>query len=231
MKDIAIIMCTWKRIENFNKTLNMLSNQTEKEFDFFVWNNNINIIDELNKIKDEYKDKFIFNLKHSDKNVGGFGRYLLAKELDEKYTKIIFIDDDQTFLSNMVFRFIAEFQSNAIKSRWAFRFNSLSYYDRYRVMMPNLNVHYCGTGGMILPASVFKCEELFKIPSEYQFVEDLWLCFIANHYLGFNLKSLKSDFINQNIDGKDQSTIDFLTVKDKLLKYLVNERQWKILTT
>ena len=33
MNDLAVIMCTWKRIENFRKTLEMLINQDEKDFD------------------------------------------------------------------------------------------------------------------------------------------------------------------------------------------------------
>ncbi len=37
---IAIIMCTWKRFYWFEQTLELLENQSFKDFDFYIFNNN-----------------------------------------------------------------------------------------------------------------------------------------------------------------------------------------------
>jgi hypothetical protein len=226
---VAIIMCTWKRIERFSKTLDLLVEQRNQNFEFFVYNNNPEIKIEIDSACDRYNDRLRITVRHSDKNVGGFGRFIIAKDLIGVYDKAIFIDDDQVFSRIMIDRFLQEYEPNAIKSRWAFRFINNNYSQRYQMLDSNEIVHYCGTGGMIVPIDVFKCEELYKIPEEFLFVEDLWLCFIANHYLNYNLKSIRSDFIEQISDGKDQSTIGFLSVKIKLLNYLITTRGWKIL--
>lgn len=228
---IAVIMCTWKRIERLSKTLDLLCEQRNKDFVFYVWNNNPEIRDAIDITCNAYINKLQIEVRHSDKNIGGYGRFLIAKNLIDVYNKVIFIDDDQVFSNQMIDRFLEEFESNAIKSRWAFRFNNSNYTSRYQMLDSNEDVHYCGTGGMILPISVFKCEELYKIPQEYLFVEDLWLCFVANYFLGFSLKSIRSDFIEQIVDGKDQSTVSFLNTKIKLLNYLITIRGWKILKT
>lgn len=227
MNDVAVIMCTWKRIELLSKTLDLLCEQRNKNFVFYIWNNNPEIRDAVNLTCITYKDRLSIEVRHSDKNIGGFGRFLMAKDLIDVHKKVIFIDDDQVFSNQMIDRFLEEFEHNAIKSRWAFRFNNSNYASRYQMLDSNEDVHYCGTGGMIVPIEIFKCEELYKIPDEYLFVEDLWLCYVANHFLGFNLKSIRSDFIEQIADGKDQSTIGFLSVKIKLLNHLINIKGWK----
>lgn len=231
MNDVAVIMCTWKRPERLNKTLELLCEQRNKNFKFYIWNNNVEIRNTVDLICDSFKDRLLIEVRHSNKNIGGLGRFSIARELIDIYDKAIFIDDDQEFNGQMIDRFIEEFEQYCVKSRWAFRFKSSNYADRYQMLDSNEIVHYCGTGGMILPTNVFNCDEIYKIPDEFLFVEDLWLCYIANHFLGFKLKSIRSDFIEQIDDGKDHSTIGFLNVKIKLLRYLIKNKGWKILET
>ena len=230
MSEVAVIMCTWKRPERLKNTLELVLAQTNKNFAFYIWNNNSEINNVVDLIYEEYKDKLEFSIIHSEKNVGGFGRYYLARTLIDKYEKFIFIDDDQTFSKEMINIFLNHYDNNAVKSRWSWKFNSCSYYDRHKIDNSGIFTHYCGTGGMIVPSKLFKCEKLYEIPEEFLFVEDLWLCFIANHYLSMKLISIADDgFIRQETDGKDQSTISFLTVKNKLLNYLIKVKGWRIL--
>ena len=223
-------MCTWKRIKNLDRTLELLDKQKNLNFIFYIWNNNPDIEDVINK-KIEIEHNFKIKVRHSPINIGGFGRFKFAKYIADEHDKIIFIDDDQVFNENMVNIFHSNYDENAIKSRWAFRFRSSNYTDRYQVFEDNQNVHYCGTGGMILPSKVFKCEELYIIPNEFSFVEDLWLCFVGNHYLNMKLRAIQGDFMTQIVDGKDQSTIDFITTKNKFLQYLIKIEEWQILKT
>lgn len=229
MNEVVIIMCTWKRPERLTKTLNLLCQQTNHNFSLYIWNNNPEIKDTINLICNTYKEKLKIEITNSEKNIGGFGRFLLAREIKDEAKKIIFIDDDQVFSNNMVDRFLGVFDENAVKSRWCWRFHGINYTHRSHINNENINVHYCGTGGMIVSSKTFKCDELFKIPNEFLFVEDLWLCFIATHYLGMKLISIKNDFMTQEVDGKDQTTIDFYSVKSKFLNYLILNRGWKIL--
>jgi len=229
MNDVAIIMCTWKRPERLSRTMDLLLNQTNKNFKLFIWNNNLDIQDVVNLNFGIYGKKMEMEVFHSEKNVGGFGRFFMAQKIMDEYEKIIFIDDDQIFSNNMVDRFLEVFDENAVKSRWSFRLYGTNYIHRTHVDDGNVNVHYCGTGGMIVPSKVFRCEELYEIPNEFLFIEDLWLCFIASHYLDMKLVSIRNDFVTQEVDGKDQTTVAFYSVKTKFLKYLINERKWKIL--
>jgi hypothetical protein len=225
---IALIMCTWKRIERFKVTLNLLEKQVDKDFVFFVVNNNIDIKNEIDAIVESHRNALTISVTHNNINRGGFGRFELAKTLADRYEIIVFIDDDQEFTSQMIGVFRQTYDPNAVKSRWAFRFGD-RYYHRERILLPNINVEYCGTGGMVLPSKVFLCDELYKIPERFLFIEDLWLGYVANNYLGMKLQSIgdSDGFIHQISDGKDQSTVDRIPLKDELLQYLRKERGWK----
>ena len=226
---IGLIMCTWKRVDYFKKTLKLLCKQTNKNFIFYVVNNNINIKNKINLVAGQYRNKLSIVVIHNNINRGGFGRFEVAKTLVDKHEIIIFIDDDQIFTNEMIDIFYKNYESNAIKSRWAFRFDN-SYCYRERVIEQDKCVDYCGTGGMVLPSKIFLCKELYEIPEKYFFIEDLWLCFVANYYLDMKLKSIGNpdDFINQITDGNDQTTIERFYLKDEFLKYLRDIRGWAV---
>mgnify|MGYP002784416858 CR=1 FL=1 len=225
MNNCAIIMCTWKRIEKLEKTFEMLTAQTNQDFTFHIWNNNADISEEVSSIV--RKQNITTNVHHSFKNIGGLGRFKMAKTLTHVVDKVIFIDDDQIFDKNMVEIFLNSYDVNSIKSRWAWKFKTNSYKSRYKISDGNVNVHYCGTGGMIVPSWLFTKPEVFQIPEKYQFIEDLWLCFVANHIYKMQLVSIAdSGFIRQIEDGLDQYPSLF-ELKDEFLKYLT-EQGWNL---
>lgn len=232
MNKIAIIMCTWQRIERFEKTLNMLVNQKDKDFDFYVWNNNKDIVDTLEKLIVPYGQHLSISIHHSEKNVGGFGRFLFANQL-EGYEYVIFIDDDQEFNSVMVENFRDKADKNALKSRWAFKTINCKYNQRQKINRNNIKCNYLGTGGMIAPLSLFnEVPELFAeyetLPEEYKFIEDINLCYIAQSYGGLDLLSIAdTGFIKQIVDGKDQSDLPMMIKKIKFMTYLITEKKWR----
>jgi len=57
MSEVAVIMCTWKRPERLKNTLELLLAQTNKNFAFYIWNNNSEINNVVDLIYEEYKDK------------------------------------------------------------------------------------------------------------------------------------------------------------------------------
>jgi hypothetical protein len=217
MNDVCIIMCVWERVDKLNNTISMLNNQTFKNFDFYIWNNNNNddVINYLTIIKNEYN--IINGVYNSSENVGGLGRFIYAKELSGKYSKIIFIDDDQIFGDDLISKMVSLFCEKTIISWWSWKINTLDYFNRNRVLDLK-EADYCGTGGMIVDSKIFKEKVIFEIPNKYKFIEDLWLSFIAKNVL--NYKLLGYDFNIKIVqDGKDQS-LKLLNLKREMYLFL-----------
>ena len=210
MGKLAVIMCTWKRINFLSDTIKMLESQTIKDFSLFIWNNNSNI----NKQIEEIVKKTNINIEvyNSNENIGGIGRFYYAKKINKEYDKILIIDDDQKFSNKFVEQMLSYYDTKSIVSWWGWKINN-SYFNRERKI--NLeNVDYCGTGGMILPSKIFDNEIIFNIPKKYQFIEDLWLSFVAKYQLDYNLKGCKAD-IEIIVDGNDQY-VNLKKIKEEL---------------
>lgn len=199
----ALIMCLWRRISNLKRTLDLLSKQSSKEFDIFLWNNNIQEKENIENIVGQFKFTSI-EVKHSKENIGGIGRFYFAKNISNNgYENVIFIDDDQIFDENLIRDFISVYEKNSVKSWWAWRAKE-SYFDRVRCQKDGDKPNYCGTGGMICDIEIFKDNRVIsEIPKQFQFIEDLWVSYFANHILGWKL-----GVVNTNLkileDGKDQ---------------------------
>jgi hypothetical protein len=167
----------------------MLVNQKDKDFDFYVWNNNKDIVDTLEKLIVPYGQHLSISIHHSEKN--------------------------------------------ALKSRWAFKTMNGKYNQRQKINRNNIKCNYLGTGGMIAPLSLFnEVPELFAeyetLPEEYKFIEDIYLCYIAQSYGGLDLLSIAdTGFIKQIVDGKDQSDLPMMIKKIKFMTYLITERKWR----
>jgi len=221
----AIIMCVWQRIGSLSNTIDMLSKQDENDFNFFIWNNNANIKHEINTLIKQYE---WVQVHHSPTNIGGIGRFHYAHKIHTEFEHIIFIDDDQQFDNTFVKSMIVEYEPKTIKSWFSWKFNNSEYWQRIRVR-DGSNVHYCGTGGMILDSSIFVDEKILTdCPIEYTFVEDLWLSFYANHVHKYKLKSTKHVNLSIVVDGKDQY-VKLRSKKPKFLKYLLNTLKWELI--
>lgn len=223
MIEIAVIMCTWKRIDNLKNTIKLLESQTYKSFNFYIWNNNSQIVEQINTIIKPYD---WIKVNHSPDNIGGIGRFYYAKEICNIHPKVIFIDDDQIFKSTFIQDMNNEYEPNTIKSWFSWKFKSDNYWDRIRIT-DGSEVHYSGTGGMILDSNIFCCPDLFiKLPEQYKFVEDLYLSWFCSHIKGWKLKSTKNIWLRIVEDGKDQY-FGLKSLKTEFLQYLI-KRGWKI---
>lgn len=226
MERVAVIMCSWKRIEKLKQTIDLLDRQTNQNFQFYIWNNNINIQNQINEIIAPYYHWI--QIHHSNKNMGGIGRFYYAKKIANNHKKIIFIDDDQIFKSTFINDMLKEYEDNTIKSWFTWKFTQRNYWHGRIRITDGSEGHYTGTGGMILPSSIFKDKKLFNIPKEYLFVEDLWLSWFANHIKGWKLKSTKNVWLEIQVDNKDQY-VGLKRTKQDLLNYLITEKNWQIL--
>jgi hypothetical protein len=223
--ETAVIMCTWKRTYFLNKTLAMLANQDSK-IDFFIWNNNSMEIEKINTI---IKDctQILVQIFHSKNNVGGFGRFYLAKlALKLGYKKIVFIDDDQIMENNFVSTLLKELKPKTIITSFGFQFDrnfeKLEYWEKF-MSKAGEECEYAGTGGMILEASVFEFPEIFECPKKYWFIEDLWLNYIAKQK--YQIKLIQSSLVFQGEeDNLNQSQNKYMKYKKiKFLDYLESQ--------
>jgi hypothetical protein len=212
---IALIFCTWKRVYRLQDTLNDLDSQTFKDFDIFIWNNNIKEVLNINNIiKNQNK---LINVHHSKNNIGGIGRFYYAKMISNFYDIIIFIDDDQKLENDVVEKMISNFKIETISSWWGWSIKN-QYWERNRILDFS-EVDYCGTGGMILDSKIFNKIDLKKIPQKYKFIEDLWFSFVAKYEFEYKLQG--GDFnITLVTDGNDQYS-NLINLKNEFYNYLV----------
>lgn len=226
---LPVIMCVWKRVDGFLKIINQLNSQTFQNFKLFVWNNNLELKDTFEKLLIDHAD-FEFEIHNSEKNLGGFGRFYYGKKIRRKpglMDYCVFIDDDQTFGEEVLEIFYQEREPKTIKSQYGWKFNGLNYYvNRFRVEAKD-EIHYAGTGGMIMDMTVLEDPELFNCRSDYWFVEDLWLSFFSNKIHGYKL--YKSSAIIKNGDDEHSLYTRVKGLKTPMLRYLIKEENWNIL--
>jgi glycosyltransferase involved in cell wall biosynthesis len=224
MEKVVIIMCIWKRVNNLDKILTCLSNQTYKNFKLVIWDNSEQKKEVENIIS---KYKLDIDVIKSEKNIGGIGRFYAAKKYQNEYKTVIFFDDDQFPQENFVEIMVKNYEPHTIKSRHCYKIVSKTdYWNRRKIMPNNTNINYCGTCGMVLDSEIFKFDDLFNFPEEYLFIEDLWISFYAQHKLHWKLQSIDVPLTLVD-DGKDQFR-GLINKKSDFLKYLVEKQKWNL---
>lgn len=228
-KTLPVIMCVWKRVDGFIKTIEQLNKQTLRDFKLFIWNNNPDLEEEfLEALK---LAKFKYEMHTSHDNIGGFGRFYYAKHIRRSEGLLdycVFVDDDQTFEKDTLSILLSEAKPNNITSQWGWEFTGYDYYgESARIeRKPGESLHYTGTGGMVVDMRLFDSDGLYKCPKEYWFVEDLWMSFYANHYLNYSLTKSACKVIN----GDDEHSLYKVVfdIKKKMLKDLIDNYKWNI---
>lgn len=208
----AVIMAQWKRQSSFRNTVSNLNNQTFKNFDLFLWNNNKNnyhYLTEYSKESVGYKT----HIHNSNTNMFGFGRFLMAKNLinnkidgfcGEDYEYAVFFDDDQMLEPN----FLEYLSVNAGKKKYAgqhaFKIKNNRYGDRDRCSCGE-NADYVGTGGSIIDISFFKDDEFFVTylqDEDVFWLEDIALTLFCKK-IGWSTVGLGRKYIRNLLSPED----------------------------
>jgi hypothetical protein len=194
----AVIFCTYIRLENFPKTVQMLMQQSNKKFDFYICNNSEKTNKLLGLIDKYFRESDInIYVKNYFNEFKPFARFILARDLAlEGYKKIIFIDDDEKFSTEFIQDCYDQYEDNAVKSFWSHKIEDV--YENKVKLRDNELGNYAGPGGMVCPSKVFLGEELFDCPEEYWIVDDLWLSYYLLRFTKYKIKTLETDirFIN-----------------------------------
>lgn len=217
---VPVVLCVWKRLDRLERTISLLEDQVDGPTELHIWNNDRRSRERVDEIA-RRSTKLDTYVTHSSRNIGGFGRFFLARELAGRRPYVVFIDDDLTFSTTMTSGLVSEWSPATIISQWSFRLLSSSDYDERIAGAPGESVDYCGTGGMVADTRIFSEPGFFSCPKRFWFVEDLWLSYYASHVLGWQLRKSGVAF-EMDADGLDQSLI-LHRQKSALLRYLVRQ--------
>ena len=227
-------MLTWKRLDALPRSLEMLSQQTNKDFTLYISNSNI---PEMATVEDHvfpFIDKLNIILMHDSNDLYAFRRLFIARELARQgFEAILFLDDDVIIPTNYVDQCLSYFEPKSFRSAYAWQFtqHGQNYYRRrFMVTDSSLRVDYCGTAVAMADAKLFLEDGLFDAPEEAYLIEDLWMCYYANHILKWKLGY---NHIEGLVIGGQDSVALSKTVKSKehnkavFLRDLVS-RGWKL---
>lgn len=194
----ALILLTWQRLNNLPETLRQLQYQTNKEFDLYISNANLNKANKVDRIVSQFSYNMKINLSHDGNDYYSFRRILLAKNLyDKGYDAVIFIDDDVSIPRFFVDECLSLYEPKTYKSWYAWKFNSgEDYYDRERISSLDDTVHYGGAGVAILDLSIFKNNKIINAPKEAHMIEDLWISYVVSTTRGWSVKYLPASEIS-----------------------------------
>lgn len=216
---LPVIFCTWHRLGRLPRTLEMLAAQ-DIPVQAVIWNNSP---DEETVDKAVASAPLPVTVHHSPRNVGGFGRFYLAREAAAAgFDRVVFIDDDQDFGPETIRELGAACPPRTLSGWWAFRLPQSDFWHQEEVA-PGATASYVGTGGMAADAAVFLDPGLFRCPRRFWFVEDLWLCYFASHLAGYRLVKSPASF--QMIEDGRNQFIALGWVKQRFMRWLLR-RGW-----
>jgi hypothetical protein len=224
---IHIFMCSWKRLHNLSSLLINLNDQTcASKIVLNIWNNNMDNSEQLTKIiNNHYNLQYKINLKHNNKNLYAFGRFIHMTEFNIEYA--IIIDDDQLFSNDYFEKLWNMKKKNTFITWYGAILNRRNYWDRSIInindILKNEKTHiteyeYGGPGGSLIDASIVKNKEFMNIPSNYLVADDIWLSYVVKK-IGWTIeRSFLPPILL--ITEKDEKEAMYLTVgKHKHILY------------
>ena len=215
---VHVVMCTYARVSRLARTLGQLTSQQGCHVSLYIWNNNFDLASRLRlSIAQAARAIEVFTYD-SRENLGGYGRFLIARDLAAAQRPVVFIDDDIDLPDTALRSLLAEYAPDQISSFWAYRFDTLHDYFARRRVRPGMRADYCGTAGTICPSSIFTDPGVFACPPRYRMLEDMWLSFYALKW-GMGLTASRSG-ISIVRDGLD-SYRRLHDLKNEFFRYLV----------
>ena len=213
-------MLTWQRLDSLPRSLEMLSGQTNNNFNLYISNSNLDQTSTVEKMVDPFKQKLNITLTHDSNEMYSFRRLHIGRKLAlEGFDAVLFLDDDVLIPTNYVEQCLSYFEPNSYKSAYAWKFleNGQNYYrKRLRVNDRNSKVHYCGTAVSIVDAKIFLNDDLVFASKETHQIEDLWMSYYADHILGWKLEYIPIQGLS--IGGNDPVALSKVVKRNRINK-------------
>lgn len=236
-KLIPVVLCVWNRIDKLNDLISNLNLQKYQNFHLYIWNNNFKNKDTVDSIISNKNQKFNISWHHSSENIGGFGRFILAKFIlkHNDFPQIIFIDDDQLFNDDVFYELVKRKKINT-SLHWSGRKfkKNLNYWDSWSNIFSDKKesynfLDYGGTGTVITDSKIFKDEAFFYLNKKYLFIEDLWFSYYVSKFYNYQLINCSFLGVKNINDGKDQSIKkEIKDLKNEFLKVLREHGNWNV---
>jgi hypothetical protein len=178
---VPVIVCLWNRPQRIDDILTQLDAQaTRQRVRLMFWNNN-------NADDAYYRERIAaftpsgalasVEYVQSRRNVGGIGRFFLAKHLFRSGFRNHFItlDDDQDVTPSFIDTIRSYAAPREFAGFWAWNYID-SHWNRTETP-PGELADYAGTGGAICDIEIVRSSDFFtKLPRRFAFLEDQWLC-------------------------------------------------------
>lgn len=210
---LPVIICLWKRRERLPDILKQLDAQADgPPLRVMLWNNNFDDDAAYRSMLGSVDvDGAVASIEYvtSATNVGGIGRFFLARTLLEADHAGYFVtlDDDQDISSTFISDMLTAARPREISGWWAWNYLD-SHWNRTPTP-PGEVADYVGTGGAVIDIELVRDRSFFTaLPLRFLFLEDQWMCAYAAQ-LGWKLRK-----VDTPIDFVLHETNQFLQMAD-----------------
>ncbi|MFT2816927.1 glycosyltransferase family 2 protein [Leifsonia sp. A12D58] len=220
---VPVIVCLWNRAARIDDILTQLDAQaTDKRVRLLLWNNNA--ADDAyyrERIAAFVPSGALESVEYvlSPRNVGGMGRFFLAKRLLKSGVTghFITLDDDQDLTPAFIDTLCGYAAPREFAGFWAWNYID-SHWNR-NPTAPGELADYAGTGGAICDIDIVRSSDFFtKLPRRYAFLEDQWLCGYAKS-LGWTIR--KADVDLTFVLHETNQFPQLADLKDEFRTYLI----------
>ena len=236
-----LVLATYKRNYHMDIVLNGLINQSYKNFELTLIDNNEDKKTqiELDNILKKYKSSLKMRLIRDNFNYHCMSRFYFIRNLIMKENiidNVIVFDDDREFEKDWIKKMTTEFKPLKVFSWYLKNFSVVDYWKGRR---GGKSCTYFGPGGSIIDASFFMYNPLFNF-KEYDInvikIDDIWGSFVLNRFLGveFDRSSLRNP-VALNVKHKKihknkiyNTFADVKQLKNKLFVKLNSKYGWEI---
>lgn len=197
------IIIVMMNLIGFENLLDCLNNQIYQDFNLYIWNNNMEIVEMLEQIINNKKYNFNIYWYNSSDNINGFGKFVMAKYLilNDIFTHIIFINNYNNYIydDDVLLKLV-----NNKKNNLCLYWNDLE----------NINI-------MITDNKVFLDDGFYYLNKKYISYCDLWFSFFIKKFYNYNIVD-----ILLNIKSCDNilynSKLNNTSLKNEFLNILKN---------
>lgn len=231
---IHVVMCLWKRRSVRTVLENLASQSISQRLVVHLVNNNTDesfrayVRDEVEPYDDG--ERLRVNLYESETNLFGYARFLLVKKImqNQWMQYVIFLDDDQ-ILDPSALECMEREGAGALRYHtwwnrsWQYPYELPISYGHIRSLnsrvLPKNNtgshyVHYGGTGGSIIDASIFETPHVFRCPPEMRNMEDLWLSHVVRTQLGGSVTGMQNTSLISFDMNIAKTHAQYITLRD-----------------
>jgi hypothetical protein len=216
-------MCLWNRPQRIDDILKQLDGQIDgRRVRLMLWNNKPEhsgfYRDRVNAYKSSGSLASV-EYAESRRNVGGMGRFFLARKLLHWGYRgsFVMLDDDQDVTDSFVSSMLKYAKPHTFAGWWAWKYID-SHWNRIAAD-PGQISDYAGTGGSICHIDIVRQKSFFTdLPRRFAFLEDQWTCAYARSR-GWSV--LKADVEITFVLHETNQFPAFADLKNEFREYLI----------